>query len=103
VIRPIHGRAGLAGNSISSAINAQGMAKGPGKEGIYADPSASVVGTRVSGMVTGPARFTRALNKVMLEGAAAAYPTCPLGGHGTSANSKGVHDQASQAEVRVSG
>jgi hypothetical protein len=64
---------------------------------------AGSVGGLMSGMITGPARFTMGSNKVMIEGAAAAYQTCPLDGNGTSANSKGVHDQASQDKVLVSG
>jgi hypothetical protein len=38
-------KTGLAGNTISSAINAKGTYNGPGNVGIYADQSASVVGT----------------------------------------------------------
>lgn len=55
----------------------------------------------VSGCIKGPCRIDGGSGTVILEGSAAAYPSCPTGQNGASANAVGQIVAGSQNKVRV--
>jgi Domain of unknown function (DUF4150) len=63
---------------------------------------AGSLGGVVSGMIKGPAKFTKGSLKVKVMGMPVAFQTCPIGQNGTNANAPlGIHDTPSQPKVSV--
>jgi hypothetical protein len=63
---------------------------------------AGSVGGVVSGMIKGPAAFTKGSAKLMIEGQPAVFQTCTTGQNGTSANApSGLQVAPSQPKVMV--